>query len=424
MSTTAATGKKISIGGGIIIAILLVLMQMATMMPYLMPGITMTEMVTDLGIDYALAGMSITIIVCIGGVFMLIAPFIQARLGYWTTVIVGIAALIAGNFLMLAAVDGASLMASRVFLGIGYGLCANSANPLIACFYEGKAKTYMITVNLVATSVGIALAYQLPGWFGPVMGGWKNVYIVTGIYSVILLALWVIFAFVFKAAALGRKTKEERLAARSISFSQSSLGRAMRFKQFWFVAIIGIFCSMLTNLSGYYLPTILTLEKGMTQEFAANVSSLGTLCSIVGSLVMGVIVAQTGRRKPWMAVCIALAFGSIFTLLSTSIAPLIMTMSIINGIVGMGLYPPQSTLLMETQPDYRILGGVFALASAPGLLIQIVAPNIFMAIVGGVGSMSASYKVMSIGYLIALAIAIFCLRETGPHARKNVKEES
>lgn len=47
-----------------------------------------------------------------------------------------------------------------------------------------------------------------------------------------------------------------------------------------------------------FLPTYLTIERGMDATVATTISSLNSLFGIAGSLLGGVLCAQMWRRKP------------------------------------------------------------------------------------------------------------------------------
>ena len=410
METTEKTRK-----GGIGAAILIVLLTIGFMLPYLSPAMMMADMMESFQCGYSYAGLTISIIMAMGGVCMFICSFVQDRIGIWNTIILAIILGVIGNIISAVAPGMVIFMVGRAIIGAGYGFASNCTNPLINYWFKGKAQTYMITIFTVSSSVGMALAYKIVAPLEILTGGsWQMVFMVFAVGTIVLAIVWIIFGKVYDAPGIPERKPVEAVQKKA-ALGQSSLVRALHYKQFWLLMIIATLTTTVSTINGSYMPTILTTERGFTEGLASSVSSIGSAAGIIGTAVGGVLIAQTGRRKPVYLGLTGAAFVALMAYLFAPNAALVMMFGALYGALGMAILPAQSTLVMETQPDYTILSGAFALVCGVGLLFNLVVPSIFVNVSGAAGSMTAGYRILAF-LLIAAVILILFIKETGKKA--------
>ncbi|SHI86729.1 Cyanate permease [Dethiosulfatibacter aminovorans DSM 17477] len=403
------TNEK-SLKGFRVVAILMIFLQLCNMIAYLSPAILMGDIIESLNIDYTVAGFTITIVVAMCGVCMFIGSFVQDHIGTWNTIFISLILIAAGNLLTATSTTILVLMVGRAVLGIGYGFSQTSAIPNITYWFKGKAQTYMITINLIVTSIGLSLAYLLPGWIKTAFGSWESVYYVIAVFAAIVTVLWFIAGKLLHAPGFPERKMAE--PGKQKAHGQSSLFKAIRVKQYWAITIICVFMMFINVVNGTYMPTILTIERGFLPEMAVTVTSIVCFVGMFGSMLGGFIATQTGRRKPIMIASISIMWVSLFGMLIANNTVLLIVAASIFGMSAMMFYPPLTSMVIETQPDYSILGGAFALTNGVGMIISLFIPSIFTKLSVVTGSMTSAFKILSVILFIALSIA-FALKETG-----------
>ena len=167
-----------------------------------------------------------------------------------------------------------------------------------------------------------------------------------------------------------------------------------------------------------FLPTYLTIERGMDATVATTISSLNSLFGIAGSLLGGVLCAQMWRRKPILIGAIVLYILAGFGIPFVSSSGLIVVLALAAGALYFIPIAAQSTIMIETkQPfDPTILGGAASISSGIGQLLCVIVSFLFQG-VAAASSMTVAYRVFFALCLIGLLGAIL-LRETGKKPEK------
>ncbi len=199
---------------------------------------------------------------------------------------------------------------------------------------------------------------------------------------------------------------------------QSSLRRAAKEIQFWKLLLFaGTFAIANTSIASF-LPTYLTLERGMDATVATSISSLNSLFGIAGSLLGGVLCAQMWCRKPILIGAIALYILVGFGITMTSSGTLIIVLALAAGTLYFIPIAAQSTITIETkQPfDPSILGGAASISSGIGQLLCVIVSFLFQG-VAVASSMTVAYRVFFSLCLIGLLGALL-LHETGIEPEK------
>ena len=402
--------KKLGLGMGIFLVILIILLQVICMIPTYSVAIMMGDMMASIGTTYTVLGLAVTLVTAMGGAFMFIAPTIQNKLGLWNMITISAILVIAGCILVAIAPNGAVLLTGRVLHGFGYGAVVVSVNPIIGYYFTDKARSAVLTVNTVASSLAITVSYMLPNYITPAAGTWKANFYVFAAVAAITCVLWLVAGLMPKAGDLGKNTVEK---GEKVAFRDSALVRAMKYKQFWILTIAGVFANHVSVVNGTYLPTALNMELGIDMVAASAVSSVTSLGGIFGSMAGGFLVAVTCKSKPWMWISRLAGFFCIIAITLTSNIGLLTAVSAIFGFVIYLAFTPQSTMTIETQDDFTILGAAFALVNGFALLCNLLVPSIFTALTNATGSMISAMRIDAFLLLAAAIIAIVGLKETG-----------
>jgi predicted MFS family arabinose efflux permease len=400
-----------------VIAVLLLLLPFCQMIPYMAPAVIMPEIMTDLDVGYGLAGMTIMIMLVISGICVFVGSAVQDRIGTRSTFILAVWLLCTGNILSFLSPNIGILLVSRAIAGAGSGIYSSCISPFLSTWFEGKERTFMITANLITSSIGLAVSYSIAGPVIKLVGSWRAVFGVYGAGIFVVALLWTFFGKANPVTEAALEEQRKRAKQGAIK-QQSSIIRAFKEKQFVLVMIIGIFATIVNAAVSSFLPTYLTTNRGFELTLATTIAGIMSIAGIIGALLGGFLSAQTGRRKPIMIISLVIYAAAVCMLsLFNSPAALITASSLVS--IGFYLiYPSQSSLIIETpQPfDPTILGAAFAMTSGVGQIASLAASPLFSALSSALG-MPAAFRVFAASLLVSLVICL-CLRETGTRARK------
>lgn len=401
-----------------LILVCLALYPFLALVPMMAPAAVLSDIMRDLDIGLSLSGLIMLIGTVMCGVCMFVGSWVENALGSRKALILGIWLLCAGNFVVFLAPSYAVLMVGRVLSGIGWGFCIACGNTLIYQWFEGKEQAYVITlinlVNPAAGALGYAIALPLSG----ALGGWKKMYLVFGIVAAAVAVFWTVFIKPRPEAVAALKAMREEAAQSGAGTRQPSpLAQAVRVKQYWVFLVFGTLLTFSTGAINSFLPTYLTQEVGLSGELAALISSITQITGAVGTLLSGALVAQTGRRKPFIQIGSAVFFACFLALTFTSGGV------VIAALAGMALAfyycvpNAQSVMIMELAPNTTIISGAFAMCYGAGQVFSVFNSALFEAVTRLTGSMGGALRIFACFALAAFLLATAFLRETGPHAK-------
>ena len=415
MEATQSTQK-----GGNLVFFLLGLGTMLAMIPYLGPAVILPQLMTELAIASTAIGYVISIYLIISGIFLFIGSYIQEKAGYTNTFHMGNIAITVGLLISAIAPNFFLFMVGRGLSGIGFGLMSAAGAPLRAIWFKDKKYAMANSYNTIMSCVGVSLAYVLMGALIAMTGSWRSVMI---IYSIVSLAYTFLCFFTIKyPAGVGEALKQKRKAIKSgqIQKEKTSLGRPYKFKDYWLLLINNLVYVAVNTALLTYMTTYFNEEAGFPATVATLVSSLLTICQVIGALAGGVLVAQTGRRKVWIVTfSIAYSLAAIAMILAGGNSFLVIAMCVVIGFCAFAKQPAISMYYVEETDTYdaSLVGPAVAMVTGIPLLANVFLSAIIGAMVFsplGIGNS------MIILYVIcfASALPLFALKNIGPHAKK------
>ena len=390
-------------------AVIILIVPFCTMVPYVAPAVFMADIMGTFGVDMSLAGLSMTIQLGATGVCMFIGSFIQDRLGIRKSIILSIWSMVLGNVVAAFAPGIGLFLVARLISGFGQGLYTVSMTPCITTWFADKERTYMITFNTAANSVFLAISYSIGRPLCNLLGTWQAV---IGLYAAIIAVVALIWTFLSKDSPEAMPAGQPK-AKTTGTKQQSSLVRAAKEIQYWKIMLYsGTFAIANTSIASF-LPTYLTIERGVDPTVATTISSLNSLFGIAGSLLGGVLCAQLWRRKPILIGSLALYILVGFGLTVFTSSGVIIVLALAAGALYFIPIAAQSTVMIETkQPfDPTILGGASSICSGIGQLLCVVVSFLFSA-VSAAYSMTVAYRVFFVLCIIGLVSSLL-LTETG-----------
>ena len=204
----------------------------------------------------------------------------------------------------------------------------------------------MITFNTAANSVFLAISYSIGRPLCNALGTWQAV---LGLYAGIIAVVALLWTFFARDSAEALAAAQQRAQMAGSGKKESSLLRAAKEIQYWkLLMFAGTFAIANTAIASF-LPTYLTIERGMDATVATTISSLNSLFGIAGSLLGGVLCAQMWRRKPILIGAIVLYILAGFGIPFVSSSGLIVVLALAAGALYFIPIAAQSTIMIETK---------------------------------------------------------------------------
>jgi len=405
---------------GNLVFILIGLGTMLAMIPYLGPAVILPQLMTELAIPYTAVGYVISIYLIISGICLFIGSYIQEKAGYTNTYHMGNIAITAGLLISAIAPNFFIFMAGRGLSGLGFGLISAAGGPLRAIWFKDKKYAMSNSFTTVMSCVGVSLAYVLMSALMSLTGSWRKVMI---IYAIVSLAYTIVCIFAIKyPAGVGEALKQKREAIKSgqMKKERTSLGRPFKFKDYWLLLINNLVYTAVNTALLTYMTTYFNTEAGFPPTVATLVSSLLTICQVIGALAGGVLVAQTGRRKVWVVVfSLAYSLSAIAMILAGGNYFLVIAMCVVIGFCSFARQPGISMYYVEETDKYdpSLVGPAVAMTTGIPLLANVFLSGIISTMMFsslGIG------KSLIILYVICTvsALPLFALKNIGPHAKK------
>lgn len=396
--------------GSVGIAVLILITPLCTILPYIAASVLMDDIMESLNVGYSQAGLTMTIMFALCGVCMFLGSAVQDKMGIKNTICFALGFLALGCVICFISTSYFSLLLGRILSGIGFGLCSVSVSPYMSTWFKGKQRTVMVTANLIANSLVGILAYILAPSLRDATGSWQGVF---GIYTLIILAILLLWFFSGKSNAELDAAKRKNVNTEKRGMEKNSLYRAFRIKQYRILMLMNIFSTCAITSLTTFMPTFITNGKGLSLAFAVAASSAYSLATMCGSIAGGVAIEKTGRRKTILCggLLIMMLGGLAFSLANTQTNTLVTVCAI--GLGYMFFLPAQSVLVMETPKPFDpvILGGASALVNGVGQILSIAVSSLFSLLSLHL-SMAGAYLVFFSLLMISIVLS-FTLRETG-----------
>ena len=132
----------------------------------------------------------------------------------------------------------------------------------------------MITFNTAANSVFLAISYSIGRPLCNALGTWQAV---LGLYAGIIAVVALLWTFFARDSAEALAAAQQRAQMAGSGKKESSLLRAAKEIQYWkLLMFAGTFAIANTAIASF-LPTYLTIERGMDATVATTISSLNSL---------------------------------------------------------------------------------------------------------------------------------------------------
>ena len=386
------------------------------MLPYILPSLLMSEIMTDFSADMTLVGISMSIQLVIAGVMFFVGSFIVDKIGMLKTAKLAMICLLAGIVVQSIATNIAVYIIGRALSGFGYGLSVG-LQGFMATWFAGKELSLIITLNSVFSALAIALSSVLVGPLTAVFGTWKGALYVFAAVTALFTVGWLVLG---KDSPEGIEQETARAAQKASGNGkmESPLAMALKSSQCWKILVYASIFIVIDTARATFMPTYMAVTKGVDGGLIATAVGLNSLVGIAGSLIGGIYVAKFWRRKPVMFICVGMytVIGLLLTFVNASAA--VVVLSILLGFCYYLGVTGQFTLVIEdcmAKNPVMISGGMAMINGTSMLLTMIVSP-LFAILSGPENNMTFAFRILFAAMAIAI-IAIALVKETGTNPK-------
>jgi MFS family permease len=402
-----------------VIEILLFLVLIAQAVAWFNPAPILPPIMKSLNLGLGAGGLVVSIVSVCMATFSLAGGVISERFGARRTAICGTWAMALGLLMAGYAQSLATLLASRIVQGIGYGLSMAPVATFMMGWFAPGEWAYINMVNSSAPFIGATLVFALfPVVYLSTGHSWNETFFLTGGVLAVIALIFTIFGREHSHAPAA--TEAAGTAHGGSAPSRSAMAEAIRMREVRYVAV-ALFGSVWTfELFVTFLPTYLHLAHGFSLEEGGRITAILPATAAVGGVLGGLGCALAGLRRPFLWPLQALMFlGAVGAVLFSD--PTLIRLSMI--LFGAGTSGPLSatyTVMMELPGMTPVkMGAAFGFAWGVTFAGAFVSPFLGGAIANFVG-LFAVLLVFSLSVVVA-TIALAMLPETGPGRRKQVE---
>ena len=255
------------------------------------------------------------------------------------------------------AVDFLTLLFAVVIFGFGGPIISIGAPKVISVWFKGNERNIAAGIYTTGPSIGAAVALGTAAPIHGLLGSWRGISLVYGIFVFLTIILWWMFS-----KNIYIESSKGKPASAFETFKDLFSIRNVRI-----IMILAIATFFLNHGLNNWLPTLLQ-EKNISLTSAGFWSSITMLSGVIGLIIIPSIARQ-GYRIIILTVMFIIASSTTFALISFTDYPLYFSL-IISSIVRAPMMPILTLILMETKGVGSIrmgaAGGLFFTAAEIG----------------------------------------------------------
>ncbi len=354
----------------------------------------------------------------------MIAGMIMPKVGLKRMFQAALASFVLCGILMLFFTSYPGIIFCRVIYAIGFGIAVPFMGAATMNYYSPKQREAMDTVNGLVPWIGLMLAFVFSV---PVMdafgGSWRWSQTIWSIVAIPAFVIWIIV----RKRGLKPYSEPGIPAAEEIQTAEhTNYIKLLKRREILSCVLIYVFdFSFYAYFSAVY-PLFLQEGAGISEAEANNLVTISfPLVGLVGAIAGGVIASRFGRRKP------VVMWGQMLKFVGIIMALLTLQSSVTLSLIGVGIFTIGNSAYLPAM--YMVpmdlkgitpaeVGGSFSLIIALGTLVG----GTFAPLLGGAitdvllrggssyfAGIQTSIGIVNFANLIAFAVALFLLRETG-----------
>jgi predicted MFS family arabinose efflux permease len=399
-----------------IIFVLIVLGSLAYMYMWLSPAALITLIQSDLQIDIGKAGILITIIPLLNGIFVFGGSLVIDKLGLKWASALAMALLACGGGLSFFAQSYTMILCARLLVGIGAGLTSPTTGALTMAWFPAKEQPFINSLVAVLGYFGMTLAFFTAVPLANMLGSWQLALTAMASVPLFTAIAWLI---VGRAAPKGAAVPVAPVSAGAeIPAVENGIIQAAQRREIWLIAIAATGQMWAFNTLTTFLPSWFETTYQLTKAEAANITGILPIAGIAGGLLSGLASGAIGLRKPFLWPMMAMMLIAALIVANTAPGPLVYICVGLCGLASSGWVAPALTVPMELKgATPQFVGGSMALIFGTAFIVSFFVSPLFGWTVPLIG-MKTTLIIFSLPLLLSIG-ALLALPETGP--RRKIK---
>ncbi|KQY80739.1 hypothetical protein ASD24_17580 [Paenibacillus sp. Root52] len=403
--------------------VMLVLSALTSLVPTIIfvgPTVFIPMMMEDLNITTAEAGIIVTIVLLGAGLTGTLGGPLMSKFGIKHTRTIALVFYTIGGLVPLFTSSFTVLLLSRILIGVGMGIAAGTSVGVTMDWYPPKERPLINSLNSILSLAGSFLALVLAIPVYNAMGGsWKMTLELFGIAMLITTILWIIFAKnnVQTVSADPAGIEVDPSVTRPVA-KENVLKQVLRRKEV-ILLIVAYLSFMLASQSlQTFLPTYYQTDLMMSAAKSGTITSLISLASVVAGVLVGILMAASGRRKIFMWPLLVLLLIGCVGSVTLPDGWMLYGSVILIGLALNGWLPAMFTSVMELEgmtPEKA--GAAQGVILSVGMFGGAVSTLVIGIIAEYTGLRNALLYFSFLAVFAIIATLIF--PETGPKANRN-----
>lgn len=325
-----------------------------------------SSIIVDMRLSYAEAGFIFS--VCMLTLILLRIPWGLCCDRFGFRLVIGVATLLMGLFGLLRgfATDYAMLLALQVLLGVGMAAVIPGLPRLVGASFAKKKIGVATGVYVAGFAIGDMLGIGLTPYILNLLGTWRSVFVVYGVWGLILaLAWWAL-------------TKEQKLAGwRPVGHDsrkslRSSLLTVIKIKEVWILTALFITAGGCYDTVLMWLPYQLQ-ARGAQPDTVGLIASMLPLGFLISSPSVGALSDHGGSRKRFIQI-LGLITGPAIYLACTASGATLLAAAFITGFSTIGIVTLVLTMPIESKETAPHVASAVGIISSVGNVGSLVMP--------------------------------------------------
>jgi cyanate permease len=303
-----------------------------------------------------------------------------------------------------------AMLALTLLLGVGATAITFGLPKLVSVLFPPVRTGFPSSVYLVGASAGTASAYALGRpVFGPALGGWRPLFLWSGVLAIGYAAVWLTTARV-----LGLRASESTNAGPDGSATDSGaqtsrvpsvredLVAVLTHRELRLVVAVGVAYLLITHGLQGWLPTVLE-ARGLDPDAAGQTTTLLVVANVVGVLTVPGLADRFDARRLAVMVSGAVAAAGVTGIVVGGAGP-VAAAGIVAAGYGVGGLSP---LVRAIPPDLdglgsRLTGTAVGLVFAVGEVGGFLGPVLIGSLRDATGTYAAGLAVLAAGGAVAV----------------------
>lgn len=212
--------------------------------------------------------------------------------------------------------DFGALLALTVAIGVGGTAITFGLPKLVSDLFPTEASGTPSSIYLLGSFAGTAGAFSLGrGVFGPRLGGWRPLFLYTGVAVLGFAAVWWVATSLAPMSSLRvRNPREADASEASLAGLTRDLSRVFASRPMRWLVVVGVVYLLIVHGLQNWLATVLG-ARGVAPTLAASITSAFVVSQAAGTLAIPPLSDRLGRRGGVISACGAACAAGVATLL-------------------------------------------------------------------------------------------------------------